>query len=159
MPRRSVRTRKRTMGVLSFLIGLTVVAAIGLICAIVIKDRLSPREQDIAAPEPSDGFFVDAKNMPETQMVLRASSFSDEYLPTPSPDPDHTPTPEPTPAPTPDMSDPSAGLRPVAMSPNMLPIFKRAFTEDKVIAITLDECSGQKITGAFVIWPSSTAPS
>ena len=150
MPRRSVRTRKRTMGVLSFLIGLTVVAAIGLICAIVIKDRLSPREQDIAAPEPSDGFFVDAKNMPETQMVLRASSFSDEYLPTPTPDPDHTPTPEPTPAPTPDMSDPSAGLRPVAMSPNMLPIFKRAFTEDKVIAITLDECSGQKITGAFV---------
>ena len=150
MPRRSVRTRKRTMGVLSFLIGLTVVAAIGLICAIAIKDRLTPRDWESTAPAPTDGFFVDAKNMPETQIVLRADSFSEEFLPTPTPDPDQTPTPEPTPEPTPDMSDPLAGLRPVAMSPNLLPIYKKAFTEEKVIAITLDECSGAKITGAFV---------
>ncbi len=149
MPRRSVRTRKRTMGVFSFLIGLTVVAAVGLICAIAIRDRMKPVEQETEAPAPTDGFFVDAKNMPETQIVLRADTFSDEFLPTPTPDPDATPTPEPTPQPTPDNSDPSAGLRPVAMGPNMLPVFKKAFTEDKVIAITLDECSGEKITTAF----------
>lgn len=149
MPRRSVRTRKRTMGVFSFLIGLTVVAAVGLICAIAIRDRMKPVEQETEAPAPTDGFFVDAKNMPETQIVLRADTFSDEFLPTPTPDPNATPTPEPTPQPTPDNSDPSAGLRPVAMGPNMLPVFKKAFTEDKVIAITLDECSGEKITTAF----------
>ena len=149
MPRRSVRTRKRTMGVFSFLIGLTVVAAVGLICAIAIRDRMKPVEQETEAPAPTDGFFVDAKNMPETQIVLRADTFSDAYLPTPTPDPDATPTPEPTPQPTPDNSDPSAGLRPVAMGPNMLPVYKKAFTEDKVIAITLDECSGEKITTAF----------
>ena len=149
MPRRSVRTRKRTMGVFSFLIGLTVVAAVGLVCAIVIRDRLKSVDQEIEAPAPTDGFFVDAKNMPETQIVLRADTFSDEYLPTPTPDPDATPTPEPTPQPTPDNSDPSASLRPVAMGPNMLPVYKKAFTEDKVIAITLDECSGAKITTAF----------
>ena len=149
MPRRSVRTRKRTMGVFSFLIGLTVVAAVGLICAIAIRDRMKPVEQETEAPAPTDGFFVDAKNMPETQIVLRADTFSDAYLPTPTPDPDATPTPEPTPQPTPDNSDPSAGLRPVAMGPNMLPVYKKAFTDDKVIAITLDECSGEKITTAF----------
>ena len=150
MPRRSVRTRKRTMGVLSFLIGLTVVAAIGLICAIVLRDRLNPAEQDSPVPAATDGFFVDAKNMPETQIVLRASSFSDEFLPTPTPDPDHTPTPEPTPRPTPDMSDPAAALRPVSMGEDLLPIYKKAFTDEKVIAITLDECSGETITTAFV---------
>lgn len=150
MPRRSVRVRKRTMGVLSFLIGLAVVAAIGLVCAIVIRDRLNPTDQEVAAPAPTDGFFVDAKDMPETQIVLRASSFSDEYLPTPSPDPNDTPTPEPSPSPTLDMSDPSAGLRPLSMSADLLPIYKKANTEDKVIAITLDECSGEKIMTAFV---------
>lgn len=150
MPRRSVRTRKRTMGALSFLIGLAVVAAAGLVCAIAIRDRLAPVEQDGAAPAPTDGFFVDAKNMPETQIVLRASSFSDEYLPTPSPDAEITPTPEITPQPTPDMSDPAAALRPVAMGDNLLPIYKKAFTDEKVIAITLDECSGERITAAFV---------
>ena len=150
MPRKSVRTRKRTMGVLSFLIGLTAVAAIGLICAIVIRDRLTPAERNSVAPAATDGFFVDAKNMPETQVVLRADSFSEEYLPTPTPDADHTPTPEPTPQPTPDMSDPAAALRPVAMGENLLPVYKKAFTDEKVIAITLDECSGETITSAFV---------
>ena len=150
MPRRSVRTRKRTMGVFSFLIGLAVVAAVGLICAIAIRDRLKPVEQETEAPAPTDGFFVDAKNMPETQVVLRSDTFSEEYLPTPTPDPDNTPTPEPTPQPTPDMSDPTAALRPVAMAENLLPIYKKAFTEEKVIAITLDECSGETITAAFV---------
>jgi len=38
----------------------------------------------------------------------------------------------------------------VAMSADLLPIYKKAFTEEKVIAITRDECSGAKITGAFV---------
>lgn len=150
MPRRSVRTRKRTMGVLSFLIGLTVVAAAGLVCAIAIKDRLAPAERDIATPAATDGFFVDANNLPETQIELRADSFSEEYLPTPTPGPDVTPTPEPTPAPTLNAGDPSAALRPVAMGDDLLPVYKKAFTDDKVIAITLDECSGETITTAFV---------
>ena len=149
MPRRSVRTRKRTMGLLSFLIGLMVVAAVGLVCAIVIRDRTAPADREDTTPVPTDGFFVDARNMPDTQIVLRADTFSDEYLPTPTPDPAATPTVEVTPSPTPDMTDPAAGLRPVAMGENMLPIYKKAFTDEKVIAITLDECSGEKITAAF----------
>lgn len=145
MPRKSVRTRKRTMGVLSFLIGLTVVAAVGLICAIAVKDRLNPVDQDVAAPVATDGLFVDANNTAETQIVLRASSFSEEYLPTPTPD--VTPTPEATMVPGLDAT--AAALQPVAMSADLLPIYKKANTDQKVIAITLDECSGEKITAAF----------
>ena len=59
MPRRSVRTRKRTMGVFSFLIGLTVVAAVGLICAIAIRDRMKPVEQETEAPAPTAEAFAE----------------------------------------------------------------------------------------------------
>lgn len=150
MPRRSVRTRKRTMGVLSFLIGLAVVAAVGLICAIAIRDRLNPADRDAAAPATTDGVFVDARNMPESRIVLRASSFSEEYLPTPTPDQDHATAPESAPSSTPDLSNPASAFMPAAISADMLPIYKKAPIEDKVIAITLDECSGEKITAAFV---------
>lgn len=150
MPRRSVRTRKRTMGVLSFLIGLTVAVAVGLVCAIAVKDRLNPTDREFEAPASTDGFFVDANDMPETQIVLRADSYEEAYLPTPTPEPEVTPTPGPS------LDNPQGTVMPAwvaeseAKKAELLPIYKKADTQEKVIAITLDECSGETITTAFV---------
>lgn len=52
--------------------------------------------------------------------------------------PEVTPTPEPTPEPTPDTSA-NAAYRPVAES-GLLPVFKKSTTDEKIIAITVDDC-------------------
>lgn len=150
MPRRSVRTRRRSFGCLSFAIGALAVAALALICAIVISDELAPSRRD-APVQADEGRFVDVNNLPESQMVLKAATFSDEYLPsdaTPMPAP--SPTPSPTPEPTAGAETLGEPLRPTAASDDMLPVFKKANTNDKVIAITLDECSGAQIMTNFV---------
>lgn len=151
MPKRSVRARRRNMGFLSVLIGLTALAAVALVCAIVVRERLQPAEVDVVAPEGGEG-FVDVSDLPDTEIVLKASTFSEKYLPTPTPAADWTPEPteSPTPRPTLDASDPYSARRPVAMGDDLLPVFKKAFTEEKVIAITLNECSGATITQNFV---------
>ncbi len=149
MPNRTVRTRKRSLGLLYALIGLLAAAALALGCYIAFGDRLRPADVE-AAPTPSEDDFVDLKDLPETEVVLRADTYREEYLPTSTPEPEDTPEPTFTPAPTLEALDPYTARRPAAANENMLPVFKKANTTDKVIAITLDECSGAAITEQFV---------
>ena len=163
MPRRSVRSRRRALGgFLSFAIGALVLAAIALVCAIVLSDRFKPVETDEAVQQMQYGSgdnYVDANDLPESEMVLKSDSFLDEFLPgqlagTPTPEPEDEVLPTPTPMHTlePEGSSGSAGgaLRPTASGENMLPIFRKANTDKRVIAITLDECSDLKLMTNFV---------
>lgn len=157
MPRRDVRTSKRAMGFLSFLIAVAVLSALGLVCAIVLQDRARPVSTDAvtdpgATSGPVGDGFVDANAMADSEIVLQAPSYSEPAFVRATLEPGVTPTPRPTATPKPTMrvSDPSAPQRPVAAAEGMLPVFSKAFTEEKVIAITVDECSGVKITQQFL---------
>ena len=159
MPRRSVRTRRRAMGgFLSFVIGALAIAIVALLCVIALSDRFRPagRDADVQGVPPADGDnYVDANDLPESEMVLKSDTFADEYLPgraletaTPTPAPDVTPTPRPRQML--ENGEDTAQLRPTAIGEGMLPIFKKANTNNKVIAITLDECSDIKLMESFV---------
>lgn len=145
MPRRAVRNSKRAMGVLTVLTALAALAAIGLVCAIVIRDR-AQTAQPSAAPE------VFAEATPAAEIVLKAATYVEPSAGAPATTSGGiaTPTPSPTPRPTLDAADPYAALRPMPEREGMLPIFTKAYTEEKVIAITVDECSGAAITTQFL---------
>ena len=147
MPRRAVRNSKRALSFLSILIALAVLAAAGLVCAIVIRDRQRPAQTDA---EPSEAVGPEAT--PQAEIILKASSYvePDNVRATLAPGASATPTPTPTVQPTLDASDPYARLRPLPAAANMLPVFSKANTDQRVIAITVDECSGAKITGEFL---------
>ena len=161
MPRRSVRQRRRHRGSLSAMIGALAVLAAVLAVAFIITNWLDEnRAMDVASVRETDGNYLDP-NDPESQdyqLVLNADTFSDSGAhasgvvtnsPTPSPTPDPTPTPSPTPEPTYNPEDPYALVRPTAQGEGYLPIFEKANTEEKKIAITVDECSGATITANF----------
>ena len=152
MPRRSVRNRRRSLGCLTFAIGALAVIAAGLIAVIAFTDRRPAAPVDAPVPAVDESGYVDANDLPESEMVLTAGSYAgdDDEKPADGSEAQATPTPAPTEAPTPDPNDPYAAIRPVASSDRMLPIFRRANTEEKVIAITLDECAGSELTGKFV---------
>ena len=103
MPRRTIHRRRRAQGgCLSFAIGALAVAALALVMAIVVTNRLKA-PADKPGPQATgsaDGSFVDAKNPPvdEHEMVLTAGQLDqgngeEIVVLTPSP----TPSPEPTP--------------------------------------------------------------
>ena len=152
MSRRSLHRRQRAQGgCLSWAIGLLVVAALALVVALLITSRMGsakPNAKPVQTVDPSatpaatDGLV----------MVLTADSFQDEGgepIPVLTPSPSPTPEPTPTPAATFNPEEPYALVRPQATEPGFLPVFNRANTEDKRIAITLDECSGGAIVTEF----------
>lgn len=148
MPRRAVRNSKRAMGLLSALIAVAAVVALGLVCAIVIREwKRPPQPEATAAPESE---APDAT--PRAELILRASNYVEPEVVRATPQPGLTATPEPTQAPaaTLDASDPYARLRPQPQAANLLPVFSKAYTDQRVIAITVDECSGAKITEEFL---------
>ena len=149
MPKRAVRKSKRATGFLSFLIVVLALAAVGLVCAIVIQERAKPAQVDTVTEDPG-GSFVDASDLPETEIVLRAASYEEPGYIKGTRDPGQALSVTPTPEPTLDPNDPNARLRPMPLGEGLLPVFSSAFTDDKVIAITLDECAGVAITTKFV---------
>lgn len=147
MPKRATRERRRGGRFLSALIVLCLLAIAALASAIALRDR--GHETDVAAE--AGGDYVRSDQLPDTEVVLKADTFKEEYLSVPDVQAaTATPTPSPTPAPTIDISDPNAALRPVALSEDLLPVFSRAYTKERVIAITLDELSGAAITDQFL---------
>ena len=83
-------------------------------------------------------------------MVLTADSFQEGgEIPVLTPSPTPSPEPTPSPAPTFNPDEPYALVRPQATQPGFLPVFEKANTDEKRIAITVDECSGGKITIEF----------
>jgi len=155
MSRRSLHRRQRAQGgCLSWAIGLLAVAALALAVALYITSRMPAPRQDVVAPAPTaDADAPAATTAPGgLGMVVTADSFQEEggaVIPvlTPSPTPTLEPTPSPKPTYNPD--EPFALVRPQATAPGFLPVFARANTEDKRIAITVDECSGAAIVTEF----------
>lgn len=146
MPSKDVRRRRRSMGFLTALIALLAIAAAGLVCLIVYRELRQPPEAEVAVA----GNYVRAEELPEAEVVLKADTYKEEYLPAATEEATPTPPPTPTPLPTLDNLDPNAAVRPAAMSEDLLPIFKKAFTKQKIIAVTLDECSGATIMEQFI---------
>ncbi|MDO4866251.1 MAG: peptidoglycan-binding protein [Clostridia bacterium] len=156
MPRRTLHRRMRAQGgCLSFVIGVLALAALALVAAIVITNRMGPT-RDGQLPQATagqDSGYVDANDPPvdEHQLVLTAGSFVESggniqvLTPSPTPSPEPSPTPEPTYNP----DDPYGLVRPQPSAEGFLPIFRKANTEERMIAITVDECSGVAITTKF----------
>ena len=162
MSRRSLHRRRRAQGgCLSFAIGLLAVAALALVAALFITSRTGwslpgMRATDAATAAPSDDGAQGTGIVPgatgfELDMVLNADSFQQDGGKIPVLTPSPTPSPEPTPTPKPTFNpdDPYALVRPQAIDEGYLPVFEKADTEDKRIAITVDECSGAAITMEF----------
>lgn len=165
MPKRSVRQRKKHgVGCLTVLIGMLAFIAVFLGIAIVVTtniDTAAPAGENIeAAPTAGDEYLnpEDPEAQQKYTMKLDAGTFStplpDAVVDTPSPSPTPAVTLEPlkdtTPEPTYDPENPYALVRPTPKADNLLPVFKKANTEKKQIAITLDECSGATITSRFI---------
>ena len=156
MSRRSIHRRRRAQGgCLSFAIGMLAVAALALVAAIYITDRIAPSRERSARRDAggSDAGYVDVNNPPadERDLVLTAKDFhmEDEEVVVLTPSPTPSPEPTPTPAPTYNPEDPYALVRPQPTAEGFLPVFTKANTQERMIAITLDECSGATITNEF----------
>lgn len=155
MPRRTIHRRRRAQGgCLSFAIAVLTVAALALVVAIVITGRMKQKGDDAAKPAPTGGSYVDVNDPSDDShdMVVVAGDLvgeGDIKVLTPSPSP--SPEPTVTPGPTYNPADPYALVRPQPTEPGFLPVFAKAFTEEKKIAITVDECSGGAITRNFAL--------
>ena len=57
-----------------------------------------------------------------------------------TPQPTPKPTPQPTPEPTPEVVSARALSRPMPTAPGFMPVFSKANTEEKIVAITVDDC-------------------
>ena len=159
MSRRSFHRRRRAQGgCLTFAIVLLAVAALALVAAIIITNRMASRQSP--ATEPGLGATAAATTAPpdviplstfELDMVLTADSFQEEGKEIPVLTPSPSPTPEPTPSPEPTFNpdEPYALVRPQPQGEGFLPVFEKANTDEKRIAITLDECTGAVITAKF----------
>ena len=156
MSRRTMHRRQRAQGgCLTFSIGVLTVMALALVMAIVITERMKPPADSVntQAAEPQSG-YVDAKNPPldDYQLVLNGGELLQDggeiQVLTPSP----TPSPEPTPSPAPTYNpdDPYGLVRPQPTAEGYLPVFNKANTEERQIAITVDELSGVGITKKFI---------
>ncbi len=148
MPRRSIRRRRAEGGCLTYAIAALTVVALVLVAAIVITNRLGPRTDAVPAPQ-ATGQYVDGDEgaAQDHQLVLKADSYGKNQ--TVAPVTTLAPTPEPTPEPTFNPDEPYALVRPQATAKGFLPVFTKANTESRQIAITVDECSGKAITTEF----------
>ena len=157
MSRRSFHRRRRAQGgCLSFAIGFLAVAALALAAALLITNRLEAARPNAALPSatPTDGGIVVGPAITNgIEMVLTADSFQqaeeDGTIPVLTPSPSPTPEPTPSPQPTFNPDEPYALVRPRPTEDGFLPVFEKANTDEKKIAITLDECSGAAITTEF----------
>jgi len=159
MPRRSVRQRRRSQGCLSVLIGFTAVVAILLAVAVFVTEKVDLSrfiQKEIPKETVENTAVPQITQETDNRMVLDASTFSNVKVtdvvintPVPTPTPTPAPTPTPTPEPTYNPDEPYALVRPFPKAEGLLPVFNKAKTEEKKIAITLNECSGASITRDF----------
>lgn len=151
MPRITNHRRRRAQGgCLSFAIAALTIAALALVAAILINRHVKSAPAANLQAAPTDGQYVDA-NDPDIEddhrLVLKSDDYDPTIVVTEAPVADVTP--EPTPEPTYNPDDPYALVRPQPTEPGYLPVFTKANTERREIAITLDECSGTTITTSF----------
>lgn len=119
------RARQRMMRRKQLLIGGGAIAAVLIIALVVL---LIPK-----GPHSDDAVETVAQQTPDTEVQAE---------PTEAPAPIDTPqpTPEPTPQPVQEAASQRALTRPTATAPGFIPIFSKADTEEKIVAITVDDC-------------------
>ena len=151
MPRRSIRRRRAQGGCLSRAIAVLAVAALVLAGAIVVTNRLGPRNAP-PAEQIADASAATADPGDGSQLVLKADTYGQNLTQTDAAARPATiaPTAEPTPAPTYNPDDPYALVRPQPTAEGFLPVFEKSGTDLRQIAVTVDECSGVAITKEFV---------
>ncbi len=152
--RRTFHRRRRAQGgCLSFAIGLLAVAALALAAALFITNRIQVHKPVETPPqtEAPQQSVAPGSTAFELDMVLTADSFQGQGEPIPVLTPSPTPSAEPTPSPEPTFNpdEPFALVRPQPIEEGFLPVFKKANTEERRIAITVDECTGAPITSEF----------
>jgi peptidoglycan/xylan/chitin deacetylase (PgdA/CDA1 family) len=116
--------RKRLIIIGGALAALVVVVALALLLP---KDRAPDR----AVSQPADG-VLQAEGEP-----LEPQQPEAEPLVTPTPEPAAEPEPEPEPQ---AVDTQRAATRPTAVAEGFLPVFTKANTEEKIVAITVDDC-------------------
>ena len=152
MPGRETRRRRAEGSCLTTIIATLAVVALVLVAAIIATNWLGPRPEVPDGPRPT-GQFVDAgdETVEQHQLVLKADTYGLNQTAGPGGAVPATmaPTPEPTAEPTYNPDEPYALVRPQPLAEGYLPIFEKANTEARQIAITVDECSGSAITTEF----------
>ena len=123
------RARQRALRKRQLVIGGVALAA--LLLVVLAVALLSRPAADRAASAPA------ATPVPQAEPTAAPEEAAE---PTTAPTP--KPTPEPTPEPTPAArsADDRAQTRPTATAPGFLPIFSKAETDEKICAITVDDC-------------------
>lgn len=145
MSRKSRRATEPREGCLPALILTLVVVALVLVAALVLSNLSRPSTDGQVVRSAPTGQYVDVSTTDagEHSLVLNAASY-DEASQHSTQQPIATPTPTPRATLSSDV-----GVSVVAPTPTAegyLPIFKKANTEEMMIAITVDECSGVTIT-------------
>ena len=125
------RARQRARQRKKLYIGGAIAAAV--VIALVIL--LIPK-----GPKPDDAVQTAAQQpAPEAAQPLEQIPVI-EATPEPAPQPTPEPAPEPTPEPVQQASSARALTRPTATAEGFIPVFTKADTEEKIIAITVDDC-------------------
>lgn len=145
------RRRRRLRRLMRKLFGwAAAMVMVALVCVVLVAiNRMgNMRQKPVVASTPVATLVVMPTDTPrptDAMTVEPTLTAEPTMAPTPTPTVEPTatpsPTPEPTPSPTPyDIVDEKrAALRP-GTKENLLPVFKRADTDEKMIAITVDDC-------------------
>ena len=121
------RARQRARRKKQLLIGGGALAALLVIAlAVTLLQKNNPADRAVSVRSPS-------KTTTET---AAATDEPAEATATPRP----TPTPAPTPSPTPEPLSGRALNRPTPTAEGFMPVFNKADTDEKIIAITVDDC-------------------
>ena len=148
MSRKKRRVHSTRIGCLPVLIALLSLVAVALVVAIVISTRYTPSADERVVQDVGSGNYVDVSTVDtaDNQLVLNAASYQESL----ENNPKIEVTPTPTPAPLPTLSTVSktsrSKLAPTPTAEGFLPVYKKANTDEMVIAITVDELNGVTIT-------------
>ncbi|MBQ8110261.1 MAG: polysaccharide deacetylase family protein [Clostridia bacterium] len=125
------RARQRAMQRKQLLIGGGALAAMLLIALVIL---LIPK-----APRTDSAVEVAAQVTPEPVAAEPAAPV-EEIVVADTPVPTPVPTPEPTPEPVQEAASLRALTRPTPTAQGFMPVFSKADTEEKIVAITVDDC-------------------
>ena len=125
------RARQRAMQRKQLLIGGGALAAVLLIALVIL---LIPK-----APRTDSAVEVAAQVTPEPVAAEPAAPV-EEIVVADTPVPTPVPMPEPTPEPVQEAASLRALTRPTPTAQGFMPVFSKADTEEKIVAITVDDC-------------------
>lgn len=137
------RRRMLVSGVAALAVLIVGIAVVRLVTGHRAQDRPVMAVTAAQSPLPTAQTMQAGENAARTTTELMAETVVATAQPTPVPTPTPTPTPAPAaPSPTPDINSGSARAmtRPTPTAEGFIPVFTKAETDEKIIAITVDDC-------------------